>query len=52
MFRLWVKNNKTKDDLDYLYNDCDGAYTLYWELLEKYAIEQYGAKYYEDLLTL
>ena len=52
MFRLWVKNNKTEDDLDYLYNDCDGASTLYWELLEKYAIEQYGAKYYEDLLTL
>ena len=52
MFRLWMKNDKTEEDFDYLYNYCDGASTMYWELLEKYAIEQYGAKYYEDLLTL
>ena len=49
MFDIFVKNPINEDESYFIYNECDEANILYWNLLEVYAISVLGAKYYEDM---
>lgn len=50
MFELWKKEEeRTNEELDFLFYECFRANELWWELIERYAIEEMGMKYYEDM---
>ena len=50
MFELWKKEEeRTNEELDFLFYECFRANELWWELIERYAIEGMGMNYYEDM---
>ena len=49
MFELWAKEERTDEEQDFLDFECDRAEELWWELVEEYAVDEIGAKYYEDM---
>ena len=49
MFALWAKEEKTDEEYDFLYEDCDRASELWWKLIEDYIVGELGAVYYEDM---
>ena len=51
MFQIWRKEHQTDEDIEFLFDRCGKASKLWWILIEEYAIEKLGAKYYEYLLT-
>lgn len=51
MFQIWRKEHQTDEDREFLFDRCGKASKLWWILIEEYAIEKLGAKYYEFLLT-
>lgn len=49
MFTLWRAEVNTDEEIDFLMNECSDAEDLWWNLLQFNAINNYGAKYYEDM---
>ena len=49
MFTLWRAEVNTDEETDFLMNECLDAEDLWWNLLQFNAINNYGAKYYEDM---
>ena len=49
MFELWRAGTNTDEEIDFLMNECSNAEDLWWNLLQLNAINNYGAKYYEDM---
>ena len=49
MFELWREEVNTDEEIDFLMNECSDAEDLWWNLLQFNAINNYGAKYYEDM---
>ena len=49
MFELWREEVNTDEEIDFLMNECSDAEDLWWNLLQLNAINNYGAKYYEDM---
>lgn len=47
MFRIWIKDTQTDDDIDFLAIDCHEAWEFYWEALKATAI-QYGGVLSEE----
>ena len=49
MFALWREGTNTDEEIDFLMNECSDAEDIWWNLLQFNAINNYGAKYYEDM---
>ena len=49
MFTLWRADVNTDEEIEFLMNECSNAEDLWWNLLQFNAINNYGAKYYEDM---
>ena len=50
MFELWKKEEELTDEKrDFLDLECDRVEELWWDLVEKFAVEEIGMKYYEDM---
>ena len=49
MFELWRAGTNTDEELEFLMNECSNAEDIWWNLLQFNAINNYGAKYYEDM---
>lgn len=49
MFELWRAGTNTDEEIDFLMNECSNAEDIWWDLLQLNAINNYGAKYYEDM---
>lgn len=49
MFTLWRAGTNTDEEIDFLMNECSDAEDLWWSILQFNAINNYGAKYYEDM---
>ena len=51
MFQIWRKEHQTDEDRKFLFDRCGNASIFWWVLIEQYATEKLGAKYYDTLLT-
>ena len=51
MFQIWRKEHQTDEDRKFLFDRCGNASIFWWVLIEQYATENLGAKYYDNLLT-
>lgn len=49
MFTLWREGTNTDEEIEFLMNECSDAEDFWWNLLQYNAINNYGAKYYEDM---
>jgi hypothetical protein len=49
MFTLWKEGTNTDEEIEFLMNECSDAEDYWWNLLQFNAINNYGAKYYEDM---
>ena len=49
MFALWRAGTNTDEEIEFLMNECSNVEDLWWMLLQFNAINNYGAKYYEDM---
>ena len=49
MFALWRESTNTDEEIDFLMNECSNAEDYWWNILQLNAINNYGAKYYEDM---
>ena len=49
MFALWREGTNTDEEIGFLMNECSDAEDVWWNLLQFNAINNYGAKYYEDM---
>ena len=49
MFALWRAGTNTDEEIDFLMNECSNVEDFWWMLLQFNALNNYGAKYYEDM---
>ena len=49
MFALWREGTNTDEEIGFLMNECSDAEDVWWNLLQFNAINNYGAKYYDDM---
>jgi hypothetical protein len=49
MFELWRAGTNTDEEIDFLMNECSDAEDYWWNILQFNALNNYGAKYYEDM---
>ena len=49
MFELWIAGTNTDEEIDFLMNECSDAEDYWWNILQFNALNNYGAKYYEDM---
>ena len=49
MFALWRAEVNTDEEVEFLMNECSDAEDLWWNILQFNAINNYGAKYYDDM---
>ena len=49
MFTLWRAEVNTDEEVEFLMNECSDAEDIWWNLLQFNAINNYGAKYYDDM---
>ena len=49
MFELWMQEERTDDEQDFLDFECYQAEELWWDMVEKVAAGEIGMKYYEDM---